>query len=84
MVNDMLQLMTFGQMRKNLFKVEYRKRLGPVLETILKPKLLEECSGLQIVMKKVMSYIEKDCLEFTMQEMTRVCSGLMKSSTRVQ
>jgi hypothetical protein len=35
-------------------------------------------------MKRVLSYIEKDCLEFAMHEMARISASLMKSSTRVQ
>jgi hypothetical protein len=83
-VHDMILLMTFGQMRRNLFRPEFLKRLGSIMEAILKPRVIELCPGLTVIMKRLISYIKKDCLEFSMSELTRVFSKLLKTSTRLE
>lgn len=68
---DLLLMLTFGQMRRNLFRPEYVRKLGPVLETVLKQRVIEVCPGAQVTMKRIVNYIEKDCLEFTIHDLTR-------------
>ena len=43
---DMLLLQTFSTLRENLFRQEFKRRLPKALATILKPKTIEECPGL--------------------------------------
>jgi hypothetical protein len=80
---DMLLLMTFGQMRKRLFSLEYSKKLGMTLETILKPRVIERCAGLQVVVRRILGYISKECLEYSMNELTRIFANILRISTRI-
>jgi hypothetical protein len=70
-------------MREHLFRHEYIKRLGPVLDAILKQRVIELCAGLQVVVRRILGYVNRDCIEFTMQELTRILANLLKSSTRI-
>jgi len=63
-LNDMLLLLTFTNFRETLFKKEFKRRLSKVLQTILKPKLLDDCPALHTFLATLFGHFRSDCLGF--------------------
>ena len=54
---DMLLLQTFSMMKEKLFREEFKVRLPKALSTIMKPKTIEECPGLNSYITYLLSHI---------------------------
>ena len=80
---DMLLLLTFSQLKTNLFRVEFKKRLSKVLTTVLKPKTIEDCHGLTPHIRGIMNHIQKECLKFMAADLIKTSATLLKAATRI-
>ena len=80
---DMLLLQTFTQLKENLFRVEFKRRLPKALATILKPKTIDECPGLNAYATSLLVHIKVQCLPYTAIDLMKTCSGLIKPATRI-
>ena len=80
---DMLLLQTFSIIKEHLFRVEFKRRLPKALATILKPKTIEECPGLNNYATDLLIHIKSECLHYMAHDFIKTCSGLIKPATRI-
>lgn len=80
---DMLLLQTFSIIKEHLFRVEFKRRLPKALATILKPKTIEECPGLNNYATNLLIHIQSECLHYMAHDFIKTCSGLIKPATRI-
>lgn len=80
---DMLLLQSFSMLQSNLFRVEFKRRLPRALTTILKPKTIEECPGLNYYATDLLLHIKSHCLHYMAHDLIKTCAGLIKPSTRI-
>ena len=80
---DMLLLQTFSMMKEKLFREEFKVRLPKALSTIMKPKTIEECPGLNSYITYLLSHIQINCLHYMAHDLIKTCSGLIKPATRI-
>ena len=82
-LNDMLLLQTFTMLKENLFLVDFKRRIPKVLTSILKPKTIEECPGLNNYVTDLLVYIKKNCLHYMAHDLIKTCALLIKPATRI-
>ena len=80
---EMLLLQTFCVLKDNLWRVESKRRLPKALATILKPKTIEDCPGLNVYAIEVLIHVNDNCLSYMAQELIKTCAGLLKTVTRI-
>ena len=61
---DMLLLQTFTVFKSELYRPEIKQRLPKTLTTILKPKTIEQCPGLNKYATELLIYIKENCLHY--------------------
>lgn len=79
----MLLLQTFAMIKDYLFRVEFKRRLPKALATILKPKTIEDCPGLNNYATELLIHIQSQCLHYMAHDFIKTCSGLIKPATRI-
>ena len=77
----MILLVSVSEFRKTIFKQEFARRLPFLLQTILKPKVIEECPGLSTNIRQIMEHIKENCLGFLAHDLIKTCALLIKPAT---
>ena len=70
-------------MKEKLFREEFKVRLPKALSTIMKPKTIEECPGLNNYITFLLSHIQSNCLHYMAHDLIKTCAGLIKPATRI-
>ena len=70
-------------LKSELYQLEFKQRLPKSLTTILKPKTIEECPGLNAYATELLIYIKENCLQYMAQDLISTCAGLIKPATRI-